>query len=138
MSDKITTISLPADRDFDICLGFETNMGLQRLPLRPIGRRNTTVAIYAALSRARRAANRLFGNGIGMDRFSILESAAQPNSFVTDFVRLGVSRAGALNYETAVAEGHILLIVHGKLVETSKAAWLLSNTDYLGLAEYHG
>jgi hypothetical protein len=130
---------------------------LERLDVRPAGRRHTTVAIYRSASAARSAVTKLHNMGLEAEKLSLIgvnhpaegpapESQEKRGAQTEDglsalgagLVRLGVSRDSALHYETDVSEGRTLLVVHGTLAEAGRAAELLEKTMHNGLAEHEG
>jgi hypothetical protein len=133
---------------------------LERLVARPAGRRHTTVAIYRSAAAARSAVTRLHHMGVDTDKLSLVGkehlsdeqdvpcvdlSADLSENLLsedglsvlgTELVRLGVSRESAINYQADFLDGKSLLIVHGTLAETGRAAELLEKTMHHGLAEH--
>lgn len=134
---------------------------LEKLTARPAGRRYTTVAIYRSSSAARSAVTRLYNMGLDMDNVTVVgngspdqqpaasaasgspEPCARASTHEDDesamregLIRLGISQENALSYATDIREGRTLVIVHGTLMETGRAAALLEMTSQSGLAEF--
>jgi hypothetical protein len=72
---------------------------------------------------------------------SALEGAAVVGgleALLAALVSLGIPKNSAIAYQTELAAGKFVLIVHGTQEETSKARVLLQQTSHEGVAEHAG